>query len=317
MKRVSIVNLETLCWIARLGTFTAAAERLHTTQSAISGRIHELEDALQTQLFERQGRNMALTMQGRELVERSQPLLEGLDDLLSDFASPLAARGRLRIGVGEIVSMTWFGRMMKALAEAMPMVHYDVDVELTARLQHELEAGRLDLAITAGPLDTRRLSITRLGHTEAAWLVAAPLQAALAARGHGMARALADLPLWSVASPSPLYPTTLDDLRRHGLPTHGINTCDHIQSIVELVADGGGAALLPLDLAAGHLRRGELVRLAPDMPALRLDFIVARKRDHRSALVERVAQAARAASQAWREGSGEAEPAGIADEPIA
>ena len=43
MKRVSLTNLETLCAIARLGSFTAAAERLNTTQPAISQRIKELE----------------------------------------------------------------------------------------------------------------------------------------------------------------------------------------------------------------------------------------------------------------------------------
>jgi len=38
--------LETLCWIARLGSFTAAAERLNTTQPAISKRVKELEEAI-------------------------------------------------------------------------------------------------------------------------------------------------------------------------------------------------------------------------------------------------------------------------------
>ena len=53
MRRLSLVNLETLCWIARLGTFTAAAQRLNTTQPAVSKRVRELEQALRVQLFRR------------------------------------------------------------------------------------------------------------------------------------------------------------------------------------------------------------------------------------------------------------------------
>lgn len=82
MRRLSLVNLETLCWIARLGTFTAAAQRLNTTQPAVSKRVRELEQALRVQLFRRQGRKMELTIQGRDLVQRSQPLLNGLEDLV-------------------------------------------------------------------------------------------------------------------------------------------------------------------------------------------------------------------------------------------
>jgi len=108
MRRLSLVNLETLCWIARLGTFTAAAQRLNTTQPAISKRVKELEQALRVTLFHRQGRKMELTIQGRDLVQRSQPLLERLEDVVVSLDNPGAATGIIRMGVGEIVAVTWF-----------------------------------------------------------------------------------------------------------------------------------------------------------------------------------------------------------------
>ena len=94
MSRVTIVNLETLCWIARLGSFTAAAERLNTTQPAISKRVKDLEDGLGVSLFHRQGRRMELTIQGRDLVQRAQPLLtSSLSDLPPlNFFSLLATK---------------------------------------------------------------------------------------------------------------------------------------------------------------------------------------------------------------------------------
>ena len=59
INRIAFYHLETLLWIARLGTFAAAAARLNTTQPAISARVRELESHLGTALFRREGRTMA------------------------------------------------------------------------------------------------------------------------------------------------------------------------------------------------------------------------------------------------------------------
>ena len=56
MRKLTTTNLELAVWIARLGSFTAAAERMHTTQPAVSARVKELEDTLGHRLFVRQGR---------------------------------------------------------------------------------------------------------------------------------------------------------------------------------------------------------------------------------------------------------------------
>src|SRR5690606_36928179 len=68
INRVSLYHLETLLWIDRLGTFSAAAERLNTTQPTVSARMRELEQRLGTALFRREGRAMSLTAAGRKLV---------------------------------------------------------------------------------------------------------------------------------------------------------------------------------------------------------------------------------------------------------
>jgi len=61
MNRIALYHLETLLWIARLGTFAAAAERLNTTQPAISARVRELEAQIGYAIFQREGRRMMLT----------------------------------------------------------------------------------------------------------------------------------------------------------------------------------------------------------------------------------------------------------------
>ncbi|EJL24081.1 LysR family transcriptional regulator, partial [Novosphingobium sp. AP12] len=73
MKRIALFHLETLMWIDRLGTFAAAAQRLNTTQPAISARVREIEEQLGVALFQREGRRMVLSARGRRLVQASEP----------------------------------------------------------------------------------------------------------------------------------------------------------------------------------------------------------------------------------------------------
>src|SRR3546814_13734497 len=86
-------HLETLLWIARLGTFAAAAERLNTTQPAISARVRELENHLGTVLFRREGRTMTLTPAGRELVRESEPLWARFQGVLMGCSDIACATG--------------------------------------------------------------------------------------------------------------------------------------------------------------------------------------------------------------------------------
>jgi len=77
--RITLRHLEALYWVSRLGSFTAAAGRLHSTQSAISMRIRDLEETLAQELFDRTARSARLTAEGHELVgyaERVMGLME-------------------------------------------------------------------------------------------------------------------------------------------------------------------------------------------------------------------------------------------------
>lgn len=296
MRRLSLTNLETLCWIARLGSFTAAAERLNTSQPAISGRVRELEQSLGVELFHRQGRRMELTILGRELVERSQPLLNRLEDVVISLENPAAATGIIRIGVGEMVAVTWFGAMMARLQAEMPRVTYQVEVDLTVNMRQKLELGQLDLAIVAAPLDSNRLASTSLGSLRVLWVTAPALAAAARKRGLAAADILATHPVWSLPRPSYMHPMAIETLRHNRVSQTSVNTCNSLQSIVEIIAQGGGIALLPENLVAARLGSGELASLADTLPPGRLEFVIARHRDQEQAIIRHIVDCAVQAS---------------------
>jgi DNA-binding transcriptional LysR family regulator len=285
MSRITLLNLETLCWIARLGSFTAAADRLSTTQPAISKRVKDLEDAIGVKLFHRQGRRMELTIEGRALVPRAQPLLSQLEEVAVFGDQLAAATGTIRMGVGEIVAVTWCAKLMARLKQQMPGVNYELQVGLTVDMRHKLEVGLLDLAILAGPIESRQLSSTGVGGIDMHWLAGSMLMRD--ARKLAAREMLERYPVWSVARPSHMHPLALETLRRFGLAQKAINTSDSVQSIVELVASGAGLALLPHPLVAGLLAQRRVVVLA-DLPSGQMDFVIARHRDQDQPILKQI-----------------------------
>jgi DNA-binding transcriptional LysR family regulator len=293
MRRISLTNLETLCWIARLGTFTAAAQRLHTTQPTISGRIRELEQALGVSLFQRRGRKHELTIQGRELVQRAEPVLRNIEDIALSLENPQSASAIIRIGVGEIVAMSWFSSLLAELKRLMPKVVYDIEVDLN--MLHQLELGKIDLAITAAPVDSQRFITAPLGHVEMLWVMAPRLKDSK--QNMSVRSLLENFPLWSLSRPALVHAMTLQALHQHGAHPRNLNSCDHVMFLIEIAVSGGGIALLPECLIRPHLAAGGLVRAAPDLEPAQLEFVIACNKDQDQLLVRRIMALTREASK--------------------
>ena len=68
-------QLETFVTVARLGSFSRAAEALHLTQPAVSIQIRQIADSVGLPLFEQTGRDIRLTAAGHELLQTARELL--------------------------------------------------------------------------------------------------------------------------------------------------------------------------------------------------------------------------------------------------
>src|SRR3990167_11408322 len=134
ISRVSLYHLEPLLWIDRLGTFSAAAERLNTTQPTVSARMRELEQRLGTALFHRDGRGMSLTTAGRKLVRDCDPLLRDMQVALMGSGGVAEASGGGRIGAGGIAGGGCPPAFVAGLKGDMPNVALGIEIDLTANL---------------------------------------------------------------------------------------------------------------------------------------------------------------------------------------
>ncbi len=136
------------------GSFTAAAQAVHVSQSGVSTQIAKLERELGVALFDRTSRRVALTDAAHTLVPAMRHALAAVDAVT-------AAAGEIRgiligsLRVGAVTGLTW-DPLVDALA-AMHERHPGIDVRLTEGLSHDLmvgvREGSLDIAIAgwAGP----------------------------------------------------------------------------------------------------------------------------------------------------------------------
>ncbi|MCC8193790.1 MAG: LysR family transcriptional regulator, partial [Deltaproteobacteria bacterium] len=261
-----------LCCIARLGTFQAAADHMHITQPAISTRIRELETRLGFPIFQKRGRNMELTMRGRELVRRIDPLLAAVKDTVLSLENPGAATGLVRIGISEILGFTWFPKLINAARRVMPRLSYEVSVGLTEDTQRDLENGKFDLVFLAIPLDAYRFKTCPVGLMNILW-VGAPSE--VGKKGNlselDWRELITHHPIWSLSKDSVLYPRLREILEREQFSV-GVDSCDNVLTMVQLIVAGTGIGILPEALVKNSLRDGSLVEIrnAPRMPSLQM-----------------------------------------------
>ena len=185
-------QLEAFYWIARLGSFHAAARHLHVAQPSISARVRELERHLGVALFDRAGRSVRPTAKGRELLDYAGRMVELAGEIRQRIGERHAVFGRVRFGVTSIPAVTWMPKVMRRLAQAYPGIEAEFVVDSSENMRGQLLRGELDLAFLAGPLAEPSLATRPLGRTSMAWVAAPAL--ALPAGPLGPAD-LADLPI--------------------------------------------------------------------------------------------------------------------------
>jgi DNA-binding transcriptional LysR family regulator len=260
ISRVSLYHLETLLWIDRLGTFSAAAERLNTTQPAVSARMRELEQRLGTRLFRRDGRTMSLTAAGRKLVRDCDPLLRDMQIALLGSGGFAEASGVVRIGAGEIAAASCLPAFVADLKADMPNVGLEIEIDLTANLIQQLLTGRTDIAFAAGPIAHPALKTQPIGEVALMWLASPEVAAAFAAGE-------AQLPVWSLASHSPIHGRMRDAIEASRIAQESLNLCNNARTMIDIAKAGGGVGIFPEPMARAEVAAGALVELS-DMPAL-------------------------------------------------
>ena len=148
MAEITLIGLRVVRAVAAGGSFTAAAEALGYTQSAVSRQIAATEAAAGSVLFTRQARGVTPTPAGEVLVERAANVLaeiEMAEQTLAGLRDRLA--GRLSLGVFPTAAAVLAPRAIAALAADHPGLAVTLDEASTPVLLRRLHAGRIEVAV--------------------------------------------------------------------------------------------------------------------------------------------------------------------------
>lgn len=159
-------QLEAFFWVVQARGFAQAANKLHTTQSAVSKRVQELESLFGTALFDRSLRSARLTEKGEEMFLLAKRLIEQWDATVEQFQQPEVLERQVRIGVTELTAMTWLPRLVGAIQAGYPRVIIQPHVDASVMLRDKLLADELDLMIVPEVFNDQRFLSKRVGMVE-------------------------------------------------------------------------------------------------------------------------------------------------------
>jgi DNA-binding transcriptional LysR family regulator len=148
MAELSLTGLRVLREVAARGSFTAAAESLGYTQSAVSRQVAGLESASGMPLFERTARGVHLTNAGDALLQRAGTVLDEVDAAQQELAGMAdVATGRLRVGAFPTAIAALVPRAMASFRRRQPGVRISLREGGTPTQLKRLSAEALDVAV--------------------------------------------------------------------------------------------------------------------------------------------------------------------------
>jgi DNA-binding transcriptional LysR family regulator len=258
--------------------FTRAAEKAHCVQSNVTVQIRGIEKELGVPLFERLGRNVSLTPNGRVLLPYVERILQLIEEASIAAAGEINPTGTLYIGSPESVLTYRLPPVLKSFRSQCPGVDLVFHTNGMKELIPQLEKGELDFGLAIGEIfDHPRLHIETLCG-EPLLLLTHP-EHPLRARTEVVAHDLAGQALL-LTEVGCAYRSKLEDVLNRAQVTVGkIIEFTSVETIKQCAALGMGIACLPAIVADLEIATGRLVPLPWEGSDLTMKTLVARHRD--------------------------------------
>lgn len=282
-------QIRTFLWVARLGGFRKAAERLNLSQPAVSTRIANLEEELRAPLIERGPGALVLTKQGTLLLAYAEQMLFVEEEIKQRVANPSEAEGLFRIGASETIAQAWLPEFLKAFSQQYPRVNVDLTVDISLNLRTDLLERRLDLAILMGPVSEFSVENVALPAFDLHWYRATA----------NPETDLSRIPVISYSSKTRPYRELMSELSRRIGPKLRVYASASLSASLKMIAAGIAVGPYPRALANDFLKTGQIVEFDPGYRPTPLEFTASYLSEPRSFLVENSAKIARDVAIEW------------------
>jgi DNA-binding transcriptional LysR family regulator len=146
--------------VARMNSFTKAAQILNLTQPAITFQIKNLEDEYKTRLFNRDANKISLTQPGKIFFRRAEKIISEYEKISSEIAKATGRlSGEIRIGVASLLGKYLLPKLIGQFKSEHPDVEILMLVGNSGKLVQELKQHALDLVIVSEPLSAKRFIV--------------------------------------------------------------------------------------------------------------------------------------------------------------
>jgi DNA-binding transcriptional LysR family regulator len=268
---LNVARLRVLREVAHRGSFSAAAEALSYTQSAVSQQIATLEAETGLALLERHPRGVSLTAAGQALVGHAEGILARLEAAEESLAAIAGLRGgRLRMASFPTAGATLMPLAIANFRASYPEVELSLAEGEPEEIAPRLKGGELDLALLF-EFDGQRLIGERMTRVE---LLADPMHLALpkehrlATRAELRLRDLSKEAWVQTSQASPCARHVVRSCHAAGFEPRVAFESDDYQTVQGLVAAGVGVALIPR-MALSVVREDIVVRTLSPAPPVR------------------------------------------------
>ncbi|MFM0170836.1 LysR family transcriptional regulator [Paraburkholderia sediminicola] len=264
--------LETFIWVAKLHSFSLAADKLHSTQAAISSRISVLEQELGAKLFTRDPKGVTLTREGERVLQHAEQVSESMTRLRASLQDENFAPGTVRIGAMDSAIHSWFIDFVSAVTRQYPALDIEVFSETALHLNEQLRRGMLDIVFQTDMLRDETLRSASLLELPIGWVAASSqVVSAGGATSTAALRQLVEKRLITFSRHSRPHQDLLRLLQAHGISEAKVSCVNSVAAMIKLTQGGFGVAAMPPALVSDLLRQGHLQLLEgfdtpPPMP---------------------------------------------------
>lgn len=266
-------HLQVFCVAAQRLSFKQAARQLFLTPSAVSHRIRELESSLGIELFERRTRSVVLSEAGRTLHAEVAPLLDAVEQALTNVAHRLQ-RQRLRVSAPQFFASENLIPRLRGFGARWPQVDLRLDSTEPRPTSHPAEA---DASIVLSPQPPDGVRAVRLFDLR---VVAMCSPKYLSSLGPLRDRLPRDCVLLVHRSWPDSWQRWTAETRIRIARTTPVVEFDSVFSLLRAAEHGLGVALAPTHLGESWLQGGSLTRLdAPEIALADAYWFAARESD--------------------------------------
>ncbi|MFC3683167.1 LysR substrate-binding domain-containing protein [Hydrogenophaga luteola] len=287
---MDLKQLEYFVRVAELGSFTRAALALDVAQPALSRQVRLLEVELRQNLLIRNGRGATPTDAGKLLLEHGRGILHQVERAREELGRVRGAlAGRVAIGLPPSLARVMTVPLTRAFRAQLPEASLSISEGLSATMQEWLHTGRLDIAVLYNATPAPDIEIAPLMEEEL--MLVQPRPPGLAEEPPPPPVPLAEvaaLPLVIPSRPNALRMHVEAEMAAIGLRPVVALEIDGVSAILDLVADGAGAALLSRQAVISSIRPSAY-RMRPVEPRLRTRVSLATSSQRPATLTQRAA----------------------------